>query len=101
MQVSLKTNGESAVISLGGRFDFKIHHDFKRCSDAALRDGAVRRIEVNMDAVEYLDSSALGMLLLLREQAQDRGMDVSLRNCHGAVKEILDVANFGTIFTIH
>jgi HptB-dependent secretion and biofilm anti anti-sigma factor len=101
MQVSLKTTGEAAVISLGGRFDFKIHHDFKRCSEAAMRDGAVRRIEVNLEAVDYLDSSALGMLLLLREQAQGRGMDVALRNCHGAVREILDVANFGRLFAIH
>lgn len=101
MQVSLKTQGEAAVISLGGRFDFKIHHDFKRCSEAAMREAGVRRIEVNLDAVEYLDSSALGMLLLLREQAQDRGMNVALSHCHGAVKEILDIANFGAIFPIH
>lgn len=101
MQVNLKTQGEAAVISLGGRFDFKIHHEFKRCSEAALRDGAVRSIEINLDAVDYLDSSALGMLLLLREQAQGRGMGVVLRNCRGAVREILDVANFGTLFPMH
>ncbi len=101
MQVTLQTTGDAAVISPGGRFDFKAHHDFKRCTEAALRNTVVRKIEINMDAVEYLDSSALGMLLLLREQAQDRGMDVALRNCRGAVKEILDIANFGTIFPIH
>lgn len=101
MQVNLTTQGEAAVISLGGRFDFKIHHEFKRCSEAALRDGAVRSIEINLDAVDYLDSSALGMLLLLREQAQGRGMGVVLRNCRGAVREILDVANFGTLFPMH
>lgn len=100
MQVNLKTSGEAAVISLGGRFDFKVHHDFKRCSDAALKDAGVRRIEVNLDAVEYLDSSALGMLLLLREQAQGKGLKVALRNCRGSVREILDIANFDKIFAI-
>ena len=101
MQVNLKTSGDAAIISLGGRFDFKIHPDFKRCTEAALQHTGVRNIEVNLDAVDYLDSSALGMLLLLREQAQGKGMTVALRNCRGAVKEILDIANFGTIFPIH
>lgn len=101
MQVNLKTQGAAAVISLGGHFDFRIHHEFRRCSEAALRDGAVRSIEINLDAVDYLDSSALGMLLLLREQAQGRGMGVVLRNCRGAVREILDIANFGTLFPMH
>lgn len=100
MQVSLKTAGDVAVISPGGRFNFKIHPDFKRCSDAALADDKVRSIAIDMQAVEYLDSSALGMLLLLRERAQERGLSVQLRNCRASVREILDIANFGSIFPL-
>jgi hypothetical protein len=40
------------------------------------------------------------MLLLLKERADGRSLPVSLLNCRGIVKEILDVANFGTMFSL-
>jgi hypothetical protein len=40
------------------------------------------------------------MLLLLKEQAEARSLPVSLRNCGGTVREILDVANFGIMFSM-
>lgn len=100
MHVNLRNTENTAVISLSGRFDFNVHRDFKRCSEAALQDGAGRAIEVDLGAVEYLDSSALGMLLLLREQAEVKRRSVALVNCRGPVKQILEVANFGRLFTI-
>jgi anti-anti-sigma factor len=50
--------------------------------------------------VDYLDSSGLGMLLMLREKAQAANKTVSLRNCRGAVRQVLDIANFAKLFTI-
>jgi hypothetical protein len=40
------------------------------------------------------------MLLMLREKAQAANKTVALTNCTGAVKQILDVANFGRLFPI-
>jgi anti-anti-sigma factor len=45
-----------------------------------------------------MDSSALGMLLLIRERATANNQRVSLSGCKGTVKQILDVANFGRLF---
>ena len=100
MQANLKTEHDAAVIHLTGRFDFSGHREFKQCCEAALARPEVRRIDVDLDAVEYLDSSALGMLLLLKEQADARALPVALLNCAGMVKEILDVANFGVVFSM-
>ncbi len=94
MHAILQNRGDAAVISLCG------HFDFKRCSDVPLRSTGVRSIEVNLEGVEYLDSSALGMLLL-HDKVTGRGNNVSLSNCQGVVKEILDIANFGVIFNMH
>ena len=52
------------------------------------------------EEVDYLDSSGLGMLLMLREKAQAANKTVSLRNCRGAVRQVLDIANFAKLFTI-
>lgn len=100
MLANLRTEHETAVIRLSGRFDFSGHREFRHCYEAALQEPSVRRIDVDLHAVEYLDSSALGMLLLLKEQAEARSLPVSLLNCGGTVREILDVANFDVMFSM-
>ncbi len=100
MDAQLKIDGGSAVIQLAGRFDFSAYRDFRDCYEAALREPQLREISVDLGGVEYLDSSALGMLLLLKEHADARALPVSLANCTGMVKEILDVANFGVMFSM-
>jgi anti-anti-sigma factor len=100
MQALLTTEHDVARIRLHGRFDFSGHREFKYCYEAALNEPLVRQIDVDMQDVEYLDSSALGMLLLLKEHADARALPVSLLNCGGMVKEILDVANFAVMFSM-
>lgn len=43
-------------------------------------------------------SSALGMLLLLREHAGDDKADVKIVRCRPEVKKILTIANFHHLF---
>jgi anti-anti-sigma factor len=100
MQAHLITEQATARIRLIGRFDFSGHREFKYCYEAALNEPSVRQIDVDLHDVDYLDSSALGMLLLLKDYADARALPVSLLNCGGMVKEILDVANFGVVFAM-
>ena len=55
---------------------------------------------IDLAGVDYLDSSALGMLLLLRDRAAAASKAVSLENCRGNVRQVLDIANFGKLFKI-
>ena len=48
--------------------------------------------------MDYLDSSALGMLL--REKAEGKGKRLVLSGLQGTVKQVLDIANFGMLFTL-
>jgi HptB-dependent secretion and biofilm anti anti-sigma factor len=100
MNANVTTDAEAAVIRLTGRFDFSRHREFRNCYETALKEPTLRRIDVDLQGVEYLDSSALGMLLLLKERADARALPVTLLNCTGVVREILDVANFGTMFAL-
>ncbi len=50
--------------------------------------------------VVYLDSSALGMLLLLKEKVNSAHKSLALINCHDSVRQVLEIACFGKIFTI-
>ncbi len=100
MEIRQTKNGSQATISLGGRFDFNVHRDFKEAYMSLLNDPAVQSIDVNMAGLEYLDSSALGMLLMFRERVQGVNKQISLSNPNEMVVKILDIANFNKLFTI-
>lgn len=100
MQIASVVAGNKTTLSLNGRFDFHSHRDFRAAYENALEADGVREIEINFAAVDYLDSSALGMLLLLREKAEAMGKLVVLSGLKGTVKQVLDIANFGKLFTV-
>jgi anti-anti-sigma factor len=99
MQATVTVNEGRAVIRLQGRFDFNAHREFRDSIDTALA-GPAGAIVVDFAGVEYLDSSALGMLLMLRDRARSAAREVTLAGCRGTVKQILDIANFGKLFKI-
>lgn len=101
MIVNVHCGNGKAQITLHGRFDFNAHRDFKSSYDPVLGAADVNAIEVDLGQVEYLDSSALGMLLLLREKAERVNKAVALTNCHGTVQQVLEIANFGRLFPMH
>ena len=100
MQVTTTEDAGRLSLKLSGRFDFHSHKDFRAAYEQALESATVREIEIDFQGVDYLDSSALGMLLLLREKAEASGKQVALCGLAGTVKQVLDIANFGKLFTI-
>ena len=100
MEIQRNIDNEHARITLAGRFDFHAHRDFRHCCDEVLADQAVNELDINFARVDYLDSSALGMLLLLREKAEGKGKRIVLSGLQGTVKQVLDIANFSKLFTL-
>ncbi len=100
MDAQVTAEGSRAIISIVGRFDFNRHREFRSACEKALAQADAREIEVDFSRVDYIDSSALGMLLMLRDTASASNKTVKLRNCLGNVKQVLDIANFGKLFTI-
>jgi HptB-dependent secretion and biofilm anti anti-sigma factor len=87
-------------IIMKGRFDFHIHKDFKAAYIRLFSEAAVQQIEIDMSKLEYLDSSALGMLMLLNERAKLVNKSITLVNPSGVVNQVLEVANFNRLFDI-
>lgn len=86
------------TITVRGRFDFARHQDFRN----AYEGHTARPLSVVVDLQEatYLDSSALGMLLLLRDYAGGDQAQVRLLNASADVQKILAIANFNKLFDI-
>ena len=91
--------GEELTITISGRFDFSLHQQF-RDSYAELEKKPLK-YRIDMRDANYLDSSALGMLLILRDYAGGDNAEVEILNCNGDVRKILTISNFEQLFTIH
>ena len=100
MDIDIRLGGNQAVIALSGRFDFSTHSEFSGCYAQAVANPAVSELAVDLRQVEYLDSSALGMLLLLSERAKFANKSVALVNPNPMVAQVLARVSFGRIFTL-
>lgn len=93
----LSPDGQQLTISITGRFDFASHQDFR---EAYEKSGKELRYVVDLGGTTYLDSSALGMLLLLRDHAGGERSRIRLVNCCADVITILTISNFSKLFQV-
>ncbi|MBI3223015.1 MAG: STAS domain-containing protein [Nitrosomonadales bacterium] len=100
MAINVQTRESVATIAMSERFDFQVHREFKEAYVPLLANPAIREIEIDMSRLTYLDSSALGMLMLLRERALAENKSVRLSKPGKIVMQILEIANFGKLFQI-
>jgi anti-anti-sigma factor len=95
---SIPDSGNPVTIKVSGRFDFSSHKAFITAYKEHPK--GAKDFIVDLTSAEYLDSSAMGMLLQLREYSTKKPNSVVLSNGNSAIKEILRIANFEKLFTI-
>jgi len=91
-------DNNTIVMAIAGRFDFSLHTRFRNAyKGEELNDGT---FIVDLEKTEYLDSSALGMLLLLKEYAENMGSIVIIKNPNQNILDVLNIASFDKLFKI-
>lgn len=100
MAVDIKLDSESGelTIRVSGGFDFSVHQAFRKASE--LDEATVKSIVIDLRTTDYIDSSALGMLLIMREKVNNDKRAIKIVNVRPEVKKILQIANFDKIFTL-
>lgn len=63
-----------------------------------VEDTKCSKIVMDFSNTEYLDSSALGMMVLLNKKAKTNNKKVSIKGAQGNAKDILLIANFEKLF---
>lgn len=97
--MNLNRKADEALVELTGRIIF----DNLMATQEALREVAesgVRRVFVKMDAVSYLDSSALGMLLSFNTTATNSGVEITLLAPPPHIRAIFSCTHLDNIFNI-
>ncbi|KFZ28858.1 MULTISPECIES: STAS domain-containing protein [Pseudidiomarina] len=94
----LSNDGKELTISIHGKFDFNLVNDFRRAYSSIGDEKPL--VYIDLRETEYLDSSALGMLLNMRKALSDNVRGIHIINCRPEVKNILDISRFDKLFTI-
>ncbi len=88
------------TLQLPERFDFGYHSEFTEQYQTKLADENVTAITLDFSRVGYLDSSALGMMVMFQKQAKSQNVPVKIKGANDSAKEILQIANFDRLFSI-
>ena len=81
------------TLTVSERFTFQLHRDFRQLSTETK---ALTTVLVDFINCKYIDSSALGMLLMLKDCTRE----VVLINAKDDVSKVLEIANFSKLFRI-
>lgn len=89
--------GNTAILFIKGRFDIASYEAFNKAYAEFI--GHVEQFQIDLSMTTFMDSSALGMLLLLREKAGET-TNIELINANDDVNKVLQIAQFHQLFTI-
>ncbi len=96
--VTRSDDGRTLEIAVSGSFQFSLHREFRDAySNFIVPDGLIR---LNLSQTEYMDSAALGMILLLNEHAKQHRSSIALCKPPQVIRRILEIASFDKLFRI-
>ncbi|MBY4678011.1 STAS domain-containing protein [Marinobacterium arenosum] len=98
ISTSRSDEGNSIIIRVSDRFDFSLHQDFRDSYQSEQAPGT--SFALDLQDADYMDSSALGMILLLKEHAETLGGNLVIRHPNQTIRKILDIAKFERFITI-
>ncbi|MDX1351596.1 MAG: STAS domain-containing protein [Thiomicrorhabdus sp.] len=95
-RIVTKQKDDLVTLILPCSFDVSYYEEFKAICESFKADD--NRFELDFSETQYMDSSALGMLLLLREQVKGDKNRLQLINAGGTALKILEIAQFNQLF---
>lgn len=99
MDFTTRTDAAGLHVSLRGRFTFADHQSFRDLI-ATFQGYRGKTVVLDMAGLEFIDSAAMGMLLLARETAVSNGINTVIRNASGKVRSLMQVARFDQLFSV-
>ncbi len=89
--ITLDEKNKFVMVSIAGRFDYSLHEEFKNVLDHTKSNHYIKFV-IDLGQVDEIDSSAIGMILLLKDMAGGKQSNVELKHIRPSIKEELEVA---------
>jgi anti-anti-sigma factor len=100
MEINLKKNAEAHVISIAGSLDIYTSLDFKNFLETNVPQdaGDGLHVVVNLEKLNYIDSSGIGMLIKQLNYVQELKGKFSIANMKPAIEKVFKVAGLTSYF---
>jgi len=85
MSVDSKVEFDVLTIKIIGKFDFDTHLNMREATN--LVSEGIKKVVVDLSMTDYLDSSALGMLLVLRDRVANDHESIIIQGAKPEVKK--------------
>jgi anti-anti-sigma factor len=99
MEYTVHKSSDQLYIQMNGSFTFDDNGGFREIIETMLETPAIPLI-LDLYHIDFVDSAALGMLLILREEAQKTGTAITLMKPAGQPKKMIELSQFHKLFTI-
>lgn len=100
MNIKKSINKDICTFNLSGKFTFSDNPTFRTIIES-IKSGESSNYVFDLSGLEFVDSAALGMFLVAREEAKKKGVNLTLSGAVGHVKNMFQLSNFSSLFNIN
>ena len=99
LNIAVERDGATTLVACRGDLDLVTAPDLRECLVKVIDEGA--RIVVDLEAVDFLDSAGLGILVGGLKRARTKGGELELVCTSQDVLKPLEITGLDRVFTIH
>jgi len=99
MELKIRKSGESYIIDVNGEMDLYNSYRLKELVMKML-EKKVERFIVNLEQVDYIDSSGIGALIYICSTIKKMNLRLVITNIHGSVKKVIELTKLMGYFPI-
>jgi anti-sigma B factor antagonist len=101
MQVERRNGGDVPVLAVRGELDFDGAPSLREALIEAIDENPGRRVVVDLEGVDFIDSAGLGVLVGGLKRARDAEGELALVATGRSVVRVLELTGLTRVFEIH
>jgi anti-sigma B factor antagonist len=99
MELKIRKSEEIYVIDVQGELDLYNAYKLKELLTKML-ENKIERFVINLDEVEYIDSSGIGVLIYISSTVKKSNLKLAITNIHGSVQKVMELTKLTDYFPI-
>ena len=99
MELKIRKNETVYIIDVLGEMDLYNSYKLKELLMKMI-EKKIEKFIINMDEVEYIDSSGIGALIYITSTVKKMNLHLSITNVHGSVKKVIELTKLSSFFPI-
>jgi anti-sigma B factor antagonist len=99
MELKIRKNGDIYIIDVLGEMDLYNSYKIKELLMKMI-EKKIEKFIINMEDVEYIDSSGIGALIYITSTIKKMNLTLSITNVHGSVKKVIELTKLSSFFPI-